>query len=209
LMAAKLRGFSTITRLFPAITVQSQYVGELRGMLYNFAKQSELFPPGLADEAAGYLFAELTSGQTAFALSRVAADLHEALQMYLRQNSYERAFAESLEEVQQHPASVFGLLRDWVAAFLEQRGKLPDETVYADEVATALLQRRVDGRPIISGRVDREISGLVGTHPVIASGVYHLNYNAFQQRLENFDHEIVPRYRQYIDLKKEFVDEIG
>jgi hypothetical protein len=84
LMAAKLTGFGTVARLFPQATAQAQYIAELRAMLDDFARQSGLFAPWLADEAAEYLFAEL-SGEARWVISRRAADLREAFHIQLRE----------------------------------------------------------------------------------------------------------------------------
>jgi hypothetical protein len=61
-MAAKLSGFGTVTELFPEATAQAQYLAELRRMLTEFVQQTELFAPWLVDEAAEYLFCELSAG---------------------------------------------------------------------------------------------------------------------------------------------------
>jgi hypothetical protein len=61
-MAANLSGFGTVTELFPEATAQAQYLAELRRMLTEFVQQTELFAPWLVDEAAEYLFCELSAG---------------------------------------------------------------------------------------------------------------------------------------------------
>jgi len=206
LVAAKLSGFGSVAQLFPDATAQSQYVAELKDMLGEFVDRSGLFPNTLVDGAAEYLFSEL-SGDGRLVVSRRAADLEDAFQAHLRQNSFTGPFAKSVSAVNRDPASAMLLARDWVEAFVEQRPDANDEDLeYVDEVAELLLAGKVDKGCIIDGHVTRDISGLVGTHPVTEGGAYHLNYNRFMFRLEQFEGDVVPRYRRYIDLKKEVVD---
>lgn len=206
LMAAKLRGFGVVSKLFPDTDAQELYVNELRQMLDEFVERTGLFPGAFVSEAANYLFCELSRGDS-FCVSRTAAELHEEFQMHLRQHSFTEKFAASMKAVEKHPASCISLSRDWVEAFLEHRRSNPREAEYVDEIAAVLLYGKIDGRYVIEGQVDRDIKGIVGTHPRTEGGLYHLNYNDFTQRLAAFEEHVVPRYRQYIDLKKDIVDE--
>lgn len=206
LVAAKLSGFGSVAKLFPDATAQAQYVAELKSMLGEFVERSELFPHTLVDGAAEYLFCEL-SGDGKFVISRRAADLEAAFQAHLRQNSYTEPFTKSVRAVTRDPASAMLLARDWVEAFIEQWPDTGEEDFeYVDEVAELLLEGKVDKASVVDGQVNRDIPGLVGTHPVTEGGSYHLNYNRFMFRLEQFEGDVVPRYRRYIDLKKEVVD---
>jgi len=206
LVAAKLNGFGSVATLFPDATAQSQYVAELKDLLGEFVDRSDLFPNTLVDGAAEYLFCELSGGGT-FVVSRRAADLEDAFQAHLRQNSFTEPFTKSVRAVNRDSGSALLLARDWVEAFIEHRPDTNDEDLeYVDEVAELLLAGKVSKACIVDGHVNRDISGLVGTHPVTEGGTYHLNYNRFMFRLEQFEGNTVPRYRRYIELKREVVD---
>src|SRR5690606_22730622 len=99
LMAARLAGFGTIAQLFPGTAQQLQYTRQLRAMLSEFVETSGLFSgcdAGLLDEAATYLFHELSSASTPatqssrgvdthpFVIATAAADLHDAFHEHLR-----------------------------------------------------------------------------------------------------------------------------
>jgi len=205
LVAAKLNGFGSVAQLFPDATAQSQYVAELKCMLGEFVDATALFPNSLIDGAAEYLFCELTRGEE-FVVSRRAADLHETFQIHLRQNSFTEPFTQSVNAVNRDPASALLLARDWVEAFVEHRSDTNEEDLeYVDEMAELLLKGKSDEH-IVDGHVSRDIAGMVGTHPVVAGDAYHLNYNRFAFKLEQYETNIVPRYRQYVELKKEVVD---
>jgi hypothetical protein len=205
LVAAKLNGFGSVAQLFPDATAQSQYVAELKCMLRQFIDATELFPNSLIDGAAEYLFCELTGGGE-FVVSRRAADLHEGFQIHLRQNSFTEPFTRSVKAVNRDPASALLLARDWVEAYVEHRPDTNDEDLeYVDEVAELLLKGKSDEH-VVDGHVSRDIAGMVGTHPAVAGDTYQLNYNRFAFKMEQFETNIVPRYRQYVELKKEVVD---
>ncbi len=207
LMAAKLSGFGTVAELFPEATAQTQYVAELRRMLEELVQQTELFAPWLVDEAAEYLFCEL-SGGSRFVVSRRAADLEESFQNHLRQTGYAERFQQSVHDVQDDRVSSILLLRDWVESFLEHRpGTAEEDFEYVDEVVDLLLSGAVDPERVVSGVVTRDLTGLAGSHGVIDAGKYHLNYNRFLFKLGQYEQNVVPKYRRYVERKRELVDE--
>ncbi len=207
-VAAKLKGFGTVTSLFPETAAQGGYVEELTEMLSHFADQSELFPARLSEEGAHYLFCELTQATTHFAVSRLAAELFDAFNTHLKASGYTEKFDESLKSVHRDPASCFLLARDWVQAFFVGRGGKGemDEADYADEVAALLMAGKVSRQHVIDGHVTRELTGMLGSHPTIGNGMYLLNYNHLMLKLGEYSKQTVPRFRQYIDLKKEIVE---
>ena len=81
-----------------------------------------------------------------------------------------------------------------------------------DELAVSLLadagaeHSDVSDRPILEGTDTREIPGLIGDHPRIDES-YRLRYADFLSRLQKFENDVVPRYHQYIELKKHLVEE--
>lgn len=222
-LVATLRGFGTVVRLFPQATAQTQYVADLRGLLAGFAAQTQLYPDFLVDEAADYLFCELTGvdraatasaaptpgsgGQEVFIVSRRAAELAAAFQRHLEQHNFADTFAASLDAVQSTPVDRVLLLRDWIEAFLEQRLETQaDDWEYVDEVVACVLDGPPQAEQIVDGQVTRELTGLAGTHALTGGGRYHLNYNRFMFKLDQFERRVVPQYRRFVRLKKELVD---
>ncbi len=206
LMSDRLKGIGEIGELFPNLSEQSEYIEDLHEVLTAFVEQYELFSEDYISQAARYVYAEVSSGE-GFAVSRRAANLYNEFQSHLQQASFDKRFAQSVKAVSRDPDSTFLLVRDWVEAFLLDYNKDEVDRVYADEVAVLLMKDKLDTDHIVDGDVDRQISGLVGDHANIESSQYHLNYNEFTTRLEHFEGRTVPAYRDYIDLKKEIVDE--
>jgi hypothetical protein len=204
LMTARLSGVGAIFQAFDDVEGKSAYVSEIRAWLTAFAAETGLFSEDYVDEAAEYLFAELTAGGQ-FAVGAVAHQMVEEFRTHLKRNDFSTAFEESVSAVQRNAASCFVLLRNWVQAFVATKddSKLSD---YIDEIAVILMPGKPDGKQFIDGKVDDELPGIVGSHPVIDGGTYHLNYNRFTHRLDQFSRVVVPRFNDYVALKRDIVD---
>ncbi|MGE4003797.1 MAG: DNA repair ATPase, partial [Planctomycetaceae bacterium] len=184
----------------------------------------------LVSEAADYLFHELSTLDRggrgdAFVVSRAAVDLHAAFCQRLRELGAEERFAESLKTVQKNPAAAFQLARDWVSAFVGwavpttarvvDTHAVPETVVgtahptsdHVDECAVLLVHGDVPPGAVIDTEMNRMLTGLIGTHPVIQSGSYELQFNRFLTRLERFERGTVPAYRTYHALKSRLLEE--
>lgn len=203
LMGARLAGVGAIVRAFDDVEGRAVYVRELRDWLAGFVNESGLSDSEYVDEAAEYLFSELTSNAE-FSVSAVAHQLTEDFRTHLKRNDLTQSFDDSVSSVNRNPASCFVLLRDWVQAFLATKddSKLED---YVDEVALVLMPGKPDGKKYIDGHVDETLSGMVGTHSVIDGGSYEVNYNRFMHRLDQFSRIVVPRFNDFVELKHEIV----
>ncbi|MCA9162872.1 MAG: AAA family ATPase, partial [Planctomycetales bacterium] len=209
LIGAKLRGYGEVSAAFPDAPTQRKYVAQLHNLLEQFVNDSGLFEPTFLTQAAEYLFAELIKGDQ-FVISRTAADALDAFQLHLKSAGHAERFAASLAAVEKDPPSRFSLARDWAAAFLEKQANTKDASAdlldYVDELAILLISSEIDRQLIGQGRASREITGMVGSHAVIREGKYHLNFNQFIAKLDQFEHHVVPRYQRFVERKKELVE---
>ncbi|QDU43415.1 ATPase involved in DNA repair [Symmachiella dynata] len=203
LLTAKLKGFGTITQLFPATVAQAQYVAELQNVLQAATAEVDLFSETFLPSAAEYLFHVLVGD--GFAISPQAADLFRRFEEHLHHNGFSDKFAASLKGVHREPASAFSLARDWVGAFIEQQDEAAAED-YVDEVAGLLLEGKLNDRQIVNASVTRDVAGLLGTHAAIQEGGYHLSYGDFTQKLAEYDRQVVPRFNSYVQLKRDIVE---
>ncbi|MEO2047598.1 MAG: DNA repair ATPase [Pirellulales bacterium] len=210
LLGAKLAGFGSVGEVFPASQSQAQYLADLEALLAQFIVEGGLFAEVLVSDAAAYLFAELTQPGS-FALSRRAVDLYQSMQEHLKKTGQRERMAKSLDSVRCDARSRHLLARDWAKAFVHYSqatdSKHPDDADYVDELAILLANQQLDHSSIVDGNTHRELTGLVGQHPRIDSGSYHLNFNRFMCRLRQYDAEIVPRFTNYLDRKQELVEE--
>jgi hypothetical protein len=204
LIAAKLDGIGAIAEVFEAVSGRESFVAELRELLAAFVVEHPLFEEDFVEEAAEYLYCELTTGGD-FAVSQLAKSLSQDFQTHLKRNNSQEAFEHSVEAVHKDHASCFVLLRNWVAAFIATQceDRLTD---YVDEISLVLMPGKPDGKHVIDGVVDADLSGMIGTHGVIDGGSYHLNFTEFTHRVEHFERVSVPRFNDYVDLKHEVVE---
>ncbi|MEM9659801.1 MAG: AAA family ATPase, partial [Planctomycetota bacterium] len=206
---AKLKGFGSVGDVFPDSTTSEQYIADIRGVLTEFVEQTGVFAADLVDSAAAYLFAELTQ-RDHFAVSRRAADLYDSFQSDLKSAGQGKAFVASLAALQDNRRARYLLARDWAAAFVEQRlasrDAQQDDGDYVDELAALLSAESVDRAQIVEASAARELDGMVGDHGVINDGRYRLNYNRFMAKLGRYHAEAAPRFRRFVERKKEVVD---
>lgn len=204
LMTARLAGVGAIVKVFNDVEGRAGYILEISSWLKEFVDESSLCEEEYVSEAADYLFSELTTGGQ-FAVGAVAHRLADEFRTHLKRNDFDSAFEKSVDAVHRDAASCFGLLRNWVQAFVatQDDSKLAD---YVDEIALILMPGKPDGKQFIDGEVDDELPGIVGSHPVIDGGAYHLNYNRFTHRLDHFSRVIVPRFSEYVELKRDIVE---
>ena len=209
LFAAKLSGFGSVAQAFPEATRQEQYLAELHASLMRFAEEQGLFAEAVAKEAAEYLFAELT-GEKPFAISRRAVELFDAAHGHLKKLGHLKKFEQSLQAVNDKPRARHLLARDWAEAYVRhaESGDQPqsDDADYIEELATLLASEHVDRAQIVDGHTHRNLTELVGQHPLINSGNYHLNYSRFMEKLRHYESQVVPRYTSYLERKQELVD---
>lgn len=212
---SQLEGFGHVVQLFPDSPKQSQYIRELADAIHAFAAQTDVFDEALAPYAAEYLFYELTDGDPAqadFVASPEAADLVEHFHDYLKANGATATFRESIQKIDDKLRRYL-LIRDWVMAYTKaQESTQGDEgnaRAYTNEAATLLLEGidRVPVTRIVQATVRRTIQSLVGGHGVITDGTIELDYNAFFDRLNEFDRHTVPAFEQFQAAKKRVVDQ--
>ena len=207
LMAAKLHGCGVIGGLFPNTAQQSHYIRSLTAMIREFAEETQLFDVTLADDAAEYLFHELATGND-FVVSRIACQMYDAFHSHLSKHGYADKFTETLQKLKHDHAGSLVLARDWLQAFLQNQPNANSEEQrdYIDEVAASLSDGKLNRARIVDGHVTDELTDMSGGHAVIAERRYHLHFNRYSRKLDEYHRNVVPRFQRYTELKKEIVD---
>jgi hypothetical protein len=220
-LASKLAGVGAATRIFSSGNTGQNYIADLRALLTDFAgggakcllAGDDAARAVLLDEAAEYLFRELTSADLAsrggqFVIAEAAAELLRALQGHLKTHGAEAAFKQAMQGVKGDPAAAYDVARDWMTAFIASTGDAHQQHAdYVHEAAALTLQASIDQRAVIHTDLDREIAGLVGTHPVIKEGgMYMLRFNRFLSKLNRFARDVVPAFKTYHEVKTQTVD---
>jgi hypothetical protein len=199
-LTAKLRGAGAVTKAFPGVDVAETYVAELRPLVAAFVQRTKLFAESVVEQAAEYLFEELSQHEH-FALHESVAALLREFNAYLDKHQLRPVFDKSVEPLLRDVEAAFTVLRDWVGAFLNQRG-VAEDAMYADSMAVSLIYRPPVERPVLGGSTTRELANLLGQHPTIDAGVYKLDYNAFRLKLRHYEREVAPRFEAYQAAKK-------
>lgn len=222
-----LAGFATIVQLFPGTEKQLEYISELREMLKQFTEETGLFPPvqktdqelslssqsaALLDEAAEYLFHELTDNTRnlrgdLFVSSQTAATLFREFHAHLKRLDAEDRFTKAMKAVEKDVIASFELARDWTTAFLLTVAGGAEVFEYRDELAELIMDGQLDERAIVAAHMERELTGMIGSHPVMDADRYQLRFNSFLEKLSHFERDVVTQFNAYHSLKADLVDQ--
>jgi len=203
LWTAKLRGFARRNELFPGDPTQTAYVSALQTLLAEFIEHTRLYPESLTSAAGAYLFQELLAGN-AFVVSREAQTLVAEFEKQLVSKGSESFFARARESLAQHPVSELELIRDWVRGFLLRQ---PESHPYLEEITAVLFCGDDFKRSVVEARTRQVLEALKGSHGRVDGGAYQFDYLEFQQRLQHFECEVVPRFTHFHDLKRRLMDQ--
>ncbi|PHN07663.1 AAA family ATPase [Flavilitoribacter nigricans] len=156
------------------------------------------------NEMAGYLFEELSRGNT-FTLGTEAVELRDAFLQDLKQRGALPDFNTSLEGLAGLPAEQYSLLLEWLTAFCD-RSEDPGRPASIPETALLLLAGSADEFGLVEATTGIEIKALRGEHPLIEGKDYRSDYPTFMRKLQQYEREKVPRFQKFHRLKREKVD---
>ena len=194
----QLKSAGIILQVFPNTHEFDYLIYRLETLLQEFLEAIAPFKV-TALRVAQYLFAEMSRGDQ-FIVSKMAADLKKAFEAFIRKKKAQTKFQNSLDQLNEQPIDQYQMSRKWAQAYLEQLDQ-PGQMTYLDELAFGLMSTNVPTR-LVNANPDTVIKGLHGSHPIIEDGVYHLNYNGWVRKMEDYLETVVPQYLQYHQLKK-------
>ncbi|HNW92959.1 MAG TPA: DNA repair ATPase, partial [bacterium] len=197
-LGARLRSRGAARRQFPGWEDRSILL-ELRDGLATYA-DAGWCGEASSDAAAEYLAEELGDGDRFVVSSEAAALANDCLEA-LRQRGALADFTAAREAVKHDRRAAWCVIRDWLAAFLTAAGNRHDPA-FLDEAAGLLLAGGGIAAAAGAASATVTLSGMVGTHPVIAGGSYQLNYHGFMQKLERFAAEDVPAFTRCLARKQ-------
>jgi hypothetical protein len=150
-----------------------------------------------------------------------------------RARAARKAFEQRRQALAEHPGSELDLVRDWVRGFLfgssrreEARSEKSEirnpkseigqslltsaatnsEFRYLDEVAAILFLRQQLKRTVVKAATSQAIDGIKGSHGLIQGSKYQFDYLNFQERLQKFERDVVPRFEKFHALKQELIE---
>ena len=199
---SRLSAVRSARELFDSVADREYYVQPLTGLIQAFVDQHQVGERHLAAEAASYLYEQL-SGTLGWVCSISAKKLKDSFKQFLQKQKATERFDQSLHAESISPVQRYLLAHEWTALFVQQSD---GDTRYVDETAAMLLDSEREFKAIdVSPEAD--ISGLLGDHPRVEGKVYHLDFNQFMIRLNQFAAETVPAFEAYVHLKKEVIDQ--
>ena len=222
-LAPQLSELGKISVVFPGTDDSRQFAKRLRHYVGESWAESfgtsdcENGVQTQLDFAAEFLLTQATT-DSVFPVSEHAVELRRDFFEYLRRHEAEDAFSQALQRLGgTEPVAMLQLLRNWSRAFLSQRDTSDAE--FCDELAVLLLSDlvrrsdsaedshcpRIEERPVLHGSDSCVVDGLVGDHPV-AKDSYRLRYSDFKSRLHQFEQNVVPQYKHYLELKKHLIE---
>ncbi|MGB0582464.1 MAG: ATP-binding protein, partial [Limisphaerales bacterium] len=203
LWSSRLKSFGAKNKLFPGDEVNNEYIEDLRALLQGFVESEDLFSADLVPEAGEYLFHELCTGE-GFVISKEAADTHAAFTEALLEKHVQEDFDLARQEVSEHPAAEFGVIRDWLRGFSRVSGRAD---IHIDETAANFLCESFDPRFVIAEATEVVIPKMMGSHPLIGGEGYDLDYLAYRLRMEDYCATTVPLFESYQEVKKDVIEE--
>ena len=217
----QLSELGQIAAVFPETDGRAQFAPKLRELVAESGNDDD----SVIDAAVEFLLAQ-TTNDNPFPISERVLELRNDFFEHLRRNEAQESFNQALDRLgDTDPTAKLRMLRNWASAFVAQNDV--EAVEFIDELAVCLLHELDMGgtgsasdsqdstgkasatRPILAGSDTREITGLVGDHSSLpeSGAPYRLRYSDFMARLANFEANNVPRYNQYVELKKQLLEE--
>ncbi len=196
----QLKGTGMLLKVFPDSKEYGDLLQELQKEIADFIEETQLFDPNLSEQAAEYLFHELTRSND-FIISPEAAHLYKEFQHYLTQGKHLNTYEASLKNLNEQASKKYILIRNWLLAFIKQEQKtswLP----FVEEGAALLLIQYFNQQKVVHSSTSVTVTDLNGSHNLIQQGKYQLEYNAFMNKMRAYFKEIVPLFEQFTEHKK-------
>ncbi len=204
LLHARLQGIGAILESFPGSNNFNDIKKQIENQILDFTVKTNIFSGDIAEEAAEYLFAELTRSDV-FVLNSIASKLYTDFNDFLKINSKTTSFKTSTDKLKSNPEARYLLIREWIKAFASISD---DKSVlsYVDEVAVTVFTKSFESKRCLDVTLQVDLVGLEGNHSLISDKKYHLNFNEFMRRLKYFDTQKVVGYKKYTELKKQLTE---
>ncbi|MFT4622252.1 MAG: hypothetical protein ACI8PZ_000908 [Myxococcota bacterium] len=196
--------------LSPALT---RFVDHLTASLTTWHADAGFDPDGSWVAAQGalagqYLFEVLARQPVRFVFGQEAAELRDGLLRWLEDHGGSMRFEDALRPLADRLDLRFTIKQAWLETFAQNT----DDERYtalapvAAEAATMLLVGRTIDADVSGGTGATTVEGLLGQHPRVVERRLDLRLSEFVERLQRFDHERVPGFRDYRERRTALVE---
>lgn len=157
------------------------------------------------NKIATYIFKERSRSEH-FIVSPEAAELYQEFLKYLDGHKARGKYDTSIFQLKEKPVEQFQLIRKWLHAFIEQL-KIDHYEPYLNEAAALLMLNNFDKKRIVNTPTKMEVKGMHGEHVVLQGNTYPMDFNAFMEKMERYQKEVVPKYQSFLQLKKQLTEQ--
>lgn len=195
---------NSVLKAFPT-TNNYQYV--LDKLAEGFAKWSSSFTQVSerisSKDAAAYLFEEYAS-EPNFTISKQAQTLSTEFTEYMNKQGVFDSFRRDVEDTSIRLAERFYLVLNWLLSFVELDNKWEKLRKYVPESACLLLLPHLQFE-LRESPDFIQLNDLRGSHNVIKSNIYSIDYHEFITKLKYFTEFSVVAYENFNQLKNELI----
>ncbi len=202
----QLKSAGIILQIFPNSNEFDFLLQNIKTALGEFVEKTKLFDAYLVDIAAPYLFKEMARHDY-FIVSGEAYQLQADFKLFLKEKSALEPFENAKKSLSNQLVEQYQLVKKWVNAFVNQ---MDSKTAinFVDEIVVLLLTDNLDENQIINVKTQTDLTGMHGSHKAVGKGgVYSLDFNAFMRKMELYQRTTVPYYEQFVQMKKDLVEE--
>ena len=203
-LSIKIASFGQMRELFPSQKKEEGFINELKTLIDTFIETNKVFDLEYSLEAAEYLFEEIAEGGE-FVISHEAAEICHGFTDYLKTKIFSEKFKEAVENLEGDIPGKYELIRNWVTAYIKNCSN-EEALSYCDEATALIFTDSLRERKINELSISVVIEKLNGSHKLIEKGKYKLNFNEFTGRLSRFEKNVVPKFVNYVELKKNLTE---
>lgn len=203
-LSTKMKSLAEAQHLFGTINGRANYITQIESLIAAFVESSGFSEPRYAAPAAECLFDQLVIAKT-FVVSSGATRLVAEFEKYIKREDQKGTLAQNLKSKTLSGVDRYQIVNDWIRSFLSHK-KLEFSDDVINEAAAIFADHTRGKLKVIEADPVVSVEGLLGDHPQIESKNYELNYNQFMDRLRIFENETVPRYNNFVHLKKDLID---
>ncbi|MGD1960106.1 MAG: DNA repair ATPase [Fulvivirga sp.] len=198
----QLKSAGIILKVFPGTKEFDSLLNILKNAIGKFIETTQLFDLGLKDDAAFYLFKEISRGDK-FVMDKNADDLYNAFKGHLRKHKAQKLFDDALKGLMEDPSAAYQHVVNWVNSFVQSYEDMNYWEDYVHEVSVVLLANDYNKNKVVHVSLQASLEDLQGDHKLIQEGKYELQYNHFMSKLKTYHENVVPLFRTFNDFKKE------
>ena len=205
LLHLKIESLAALAQLYPDASNRVEYTEHLSRRIVEFCDHAP-FSTETADDAAAYLFAEMTDAH-GFSVSKEAWELIQSFEQDILGKRFKVRFEELRAQSHSSKVSEYQIIADWIHAFALANEDWQHHLDYVSEAAAHLLSGRF--REVKPSQVSlrAELSGFRGNHPAIPDGKTTLDINDFVQRLTYFERITLPAHQAFELRKQALLDQ--